>query len=190
SKYAIHQVITNSDSFDQTAQNIVIDGQNIGLTFDGIGALSAGGSSRLLYDYPEKERNQLLDYLFKPGYGAALHLLKVEIGSDTNSTSGSEPGHERKKGEVVYDLGYEWWLMKEAKKRNPDIKLAALAWGAPAWARSPEDGGFYSQESIEFYLTWLDCAEQHGLQIDYLGGWNERGLNENWYIGLKKALKE
>src|SRR5690606_15460445 len=112
------------------------------------------------------------------------------IGSDTNSTSGSEPGHERKKGEVVYDLGYEWWLMKEAKKRNPDIKLAALAWGAPAWARSPEDGGFYSQESIEFYLTWLDCAEQHGLQIDYLGGWNERGLNENWYIGLKKALKE
>jgi galactosylceramidase len=22
-----------------------------------------------------------------------------------------------------YNRGYEWWLMKEAKKRNPDIKL-------------------------------------------------------------------
>ncbi len=24
---------------------------------------------------------------------------------------------------VNYNTGYEWWLMTEAKKRNPDIKL-------------------------------------------------------------------
>jgi hypothetical protein len=43
-----------------------------GRTFDGVGAISGGGgNSRLLIDYPEPQRSQILDYLFKPGYGAA-----------------------------------------------------------------------------------------------------------------------
>jgi len=52
-----------------------------GTGFDGIGAISGGGgNTRLLYDYPEPYRSQVLDYLFKPGVGAALHILKVEMG--------------------------------------------------------------------------------------------------------------
>ena len=37
-----------------------------GLRFDGHGGLSAGGSSRLLIDYAEPYRSQILDYLYKP----------------------------------------------------------------------------------------------------------------------------
>lgn len=178
---------------DGASQTVTIDGNTQGRTFGGVGALSAGGSSRLLYDYPEPERSQLLDYLFKPGYGASLQILKVEIGADVNSTSGSEPSHMREPDQVNCKRGYEWWLMKEAKERNPDIKLAALAWGAPGWARADDgtpDGGFYSEETIDYYLSWMGCAEQHGLQIDYLGGWNERGYDTDWYIDLDKALEE
>ncbi len=47
---------------------------------------SAGASSRLLIDYDEPYRSQILDYLFKPNFGAALQILKVEIGGDTWST--------------------------------------------------------------------------------------------------------
>ncbi len=54
--------------------------------FDGHGALSAGASSRLLIDYAEPHRSEILDYLFKPNFGASLHILKVEIGGDTQST--------------------------------------------------------------------------------------------------------
>ena len=64
-------------------------------TFDGIGAISGGGgNSRLLTDYPAAQQQQILDYLFKPGYGASLQILKVEIGGDTNSTDGSESSIE------------------------------------------------------------------------------------------------
>lgn len=49
-------------------------------TFEGIGGLSAGASSRLLYDYPEPQRSDILDLLFKPFEGASLDILKVEIG--------------------------------------------------------------------------------------------------------------
>lgn len=31
-------------------------------------------------DYPEPQRSEILDYLFKPNFGAALSILKVEIG--------------------------------------------------------------------------------------------------------------
>ena len=114
-------------------KTIVIDGQSAGRIFDGLGALSAGASTRLLVDYPEPQRSQILDYLFKPGYGAALQHLKVEVGGDVNSTDGSEPSHMRSRNDHDYTRGYEWWLMVEAHKRNPNIILDILPWGAPGW---------------------------------------------------------
>lgn len=87
----------------QPDETVTVDGDDVGRTFDGIGAVSAGASSRLLFDYPEPERSQILDYLFKPGYGASLQLLKVEIGSDTNSTDGAEASHMRERDEIDCD---------------------------------------------------------------------------------------
>ena len=63
----------------------------MGPTFDGIGAISGGGAtSRLLPDYPEAQRSQILDFLFKPSFGASLQMLKVEVGGDLLTTDGSE----------------------------------------------------------------------------------------------------
>ena len=41
---------------------------------------------------------------------------------------------------------------------------------------------------VNYLLSWLGCAKQHGLTIDYLGGWNERGYNVGWYEQLRSAL--
>ncbi|MEX0720779.1 MAG: discoidin domain-containing protein [Balneolaceae bacterium] len=175
---------------NQEIDNIVIDGDSEGRIFNGIGGVSAGASTRLLYDYPEKEREQILDYLFKPNYGANIQILKVEIGGDLNSTDGAEASHMRKPNEVNCNRGYEWWLMKEAKKRNPDIKLAGLAWGSPSWVGD----NFWVEKNIDYHLEWLNCAEEeHDLTIDYMGGWNERPHDEkrfDWFISWKDALKD
>ena len=177
----------------QTAQAVTIDGTSPGRTFDGIGALSAGASSRLLIDYPEPQRSQILDYLFKPGYGASLQILKVEIGGDTNSTDGTEPSHMRTASELNCDRGYEWWLMEQAKARNPGIKLYGLEWGAPGWFHADNGAAgqrdkFWSQDNVGYLLAWLGCAKSHGLAIGYLGGWNEKGYNTTWYEHLRSAL--
>jgi hypothetical protein len=165
---------------------IKIGGVDTGRTFDGVGAISGGGgNSRLLIDYPAKQRNQILDYLFKPGYGASLQILKLEIGGDANSTDGSEPSIEHARGVVNCNAGYEFWLAEQAKLRNPNIKLYGLAWAAPGWIG---DGNFWSQDMIDYLMTWMGCAHSHGLTIDYLGGWNERGFNEPWYEKLHVAL--
>ncbi len=82
-------------------------------------------------------------------------------------------------------MGYEFWLAQQAKARNPNIKLYGLAWGAPGWIGG---GNFWSTDTINYLVSWLGCAHQHGLTIDYLGGWNERGYNVSWYENLRSAL--
>ncbi|MEV0889976.1 hypothetical protein [Promicromonospora sp. NPDC050262] len=171
---------------DTAAATIVVDGASGGRTYDGVGAISGGGAtSRLLLDYPREERAEILDYLFTPGYGASLEMLKVEIGGDTNTTDGSESSHEHVRGEVSCDAGYEWWLMREAVKRNPDITLGALAWGAPGWLG---DGEYYSQDTIDYFVDWLDCAAGHGLTIDNVGIRNEREYEAQWVKDYRAAL--
>jgi hypothetical protein len=113
---------------------IVIDGTSSGSIFNGIGAISGGGgTSRLLFDYPAQQQSEMMDYLFKPNYGAGLQILKVEIGGDGNTTNGAEASHMRTPTDENYNRGYEWWLMEQAKQRNPNIKLYGLEWSAPGW---------------------------------------------------------
>src|ERR1017187_5202486 len=165
---------------------ITVNGAQGGRTFDGIGAISGGGgNSALLAGYPAAQQQQIYDYLFKPGYGADLQILKVEIGGDTNSTDGSESSIEHSRGSVDCNAGYEWQLMLQAKARNPAIKLYGLAWGAPGWIGG---GNFWSTDMINYLVSWLNCAKSHGLTINYLGGWNERGYNISWYEQLRSTL--
>ena len=99
-----------------SAQTVIrIDRGSSGLEFEGIGAVSAGASSRLLIDYPEPYRSDILDFLFKPHFGASLQHFKFELGGDINSTCGTEPSHARTRQEMqnpvrlYFERGYEWW---------------------------------------------------------------------------------
>ncbi len=167
-------------------QTIILDGHATGRTYDGLGAVSAGASSRLLIDYPEPYRSRILDYLFKPGYGAALQHLKVEIGADVNSTDGSEPSHMRSRNDHDYDRGYEWSLMKEARKRNPKIILDSLAWGAPGWVGN---GQFYSADMANYVADFIKGAKRvHNLNIAYTGVWNERPYDPAYVKLLHRTL--
>ncbi len=165
-----------------------LDATDAGRVFEGIGAVSAGASSRLLIDYPEPQRSEILDYLFKPKYGAGFQHLKVEVGGDVNSTDGCEPSHMHTRDDENDQRGYEWWLMEEAKKRNPQIILDCLAWGAPAWIGN---GKYYSQDMADYLVKFIRGAKKaHGLDIEYVGIWNERHYDAAWIKLLRKTLDQ
>jgi galactosylceramidase len=85
-----------------------------------------------------------------------------------------------------YDRGYEWWLMEQAKRRNPQIMLDALEWGIPAWIGG---GVFFSQDNADYLVKFINGARKyHGLIIDYVGIWNETPYDSDWIKLLKKTL--
>jgi hypothetical protein len=168
------------------ALDITLDPNQPGRIFEGIGAVSAGASSRLLVDYPEPQRSQMLDYLFKPNYGAALQHLKVEIGGEVNSTDGTEPTHMRTATDQSYTRGYEWWLMQQAKARNPGLLLDCLAWGAPGWIGG---GNYYSQDMCNYIVNFLKGAQtKNGLTFNFTGTHNESTVNTTWIKQLRSTL--
>jgi galactosylceramidase len=168
-------------------QTVDLNGDAGGKRFDGIGAVSGGGAtSVLLKDYPEPQRSQILDLLFKPKFGASMSALLVEVPGDGNSTQGSEPSHMHSKDEVNCRRGYEWWLMREAKKRNPDLTLDACAWGCPGWVGN---GNFWSQDMCDYYVKWIQGLKSvYGLSLDAVGCRNEKGVNEGFAKRFRATL--
>ena len=79
-----------------------------------------------------------------------MQILKVEIGGDTQSTDGTESSHMHTRNDLNYTRGYEWWLMQQAKQRNPAILIYGLSWGAPGWIGN---GTYYSQDNIQYQVS-------------------------------------
>jgi galactosylceramidase len=89
-----------------------------------------------------------------------------------------------------YSSGYEWWLMTEAKKRNPDIKLYGLPWTFPAWLGVDSSSPYaHPNMTANYILKWIKGAKQHyNLTIDYIGIWNERNFDATYIKTLRKTL--
>lgn len=169
------------------ARTVRISNDSPGKQFDGIGIVNGGGAtSVLLKDYPEPQRSQILDLVYKPMFGASVSSLLVEVPGDGNSTQGSMPSHSHYKGDANFRRGYTWWILNEAKKRNPIISLDATAWSAPAWVKH-----FWSQEMADYYASWLTgLREIHGLELDALGCHNEKGYSYDFAKTLRRTLNE
>jgi hypothetical protein len=173
-----------------TTTTIRVNGSGGDLVYDGVGAvLGGGGNARYLADYPPRQRDQIMDYLFKPGYGAQLQILKLEVGGDSDSSDGAEPSIEHTRGHVNCAAGYELSIARQAVRLNPAIRLYGLQWDAPGWVSAGSRKRF-SPADISYLLSWLGCARRHGLTISYLGGWNESdsGDHRPWFRKLRQAL--
>ena len=169
-------------------ENIIkLYGNDGGKLFDGIGAVNGGGAtSVLLKDYPEVQRKQILDLLFKPNFGASMSTVLVEVPGDCNSTQGAMPSHMHTKEDLNFMRGYTWWILSEAKKRNPDIKLDANAWGCPGWVGS---GDFWSQDMCDYYVKWIQGLKSaHGLKLDAIGCRNEKAVSYDFVKKFRKTL--
>lgn len=177
--------------------SFVLDKTRLNRTYDGLGGLSGGGATtRLLVDYKEPQRSEILDYLFKPNFGASLQILKVEIGGDSQSTDGTETSHMHSKDDLDLKRGYEWWLMSEAKKRNSEIKLYGLPWAYPGWVGNdpttgkPSGSPFtYPNQTSHYIMEWISGAKkEYGLDIDFIGIWNERSSDAKYANSLRQTL--
>jgi len=171
-------------------QAITLDGRAPGTRFDGIGVVDGGGAtSVLLKDYPEPQRSQILDLMYKPKFGASISALIVEIPGDGNSTQGAMPSHRHTRTDVDYGRGYTWWVLREAKRRNPALTLDAAAWSAPGWIGDGGKHDFFSPDGADYYVSWLKgLRDVYGLELDAIGARNERGVSYDFAKTLRARL--
>lgn len=156
-----------------------VDKNTRGRVFYGIGGVTSNGMTKLLREYPQEQREDILDLLFLPQYGVGLQVLKVEIGSDANGTCGTEPSHMRSEEDYDITRGVGLWLAQEAKKRNPNIILDAIRWGTPGWITDNE-------KKYKYYKRFLEGArEEYGLEFDFLApDENEGAYNRDWVVNV------
>lgn len=160
--------------------------------YDGLGMVSANNSSRLLLDYKSENPDayqKLLEYMFgKDGMG--LSLIKIEMGADVDSSSGTEPAVMRSENEmadVTRGAGYQ--LAADAPKINPDIKIDLLYWGLPNWVSSAED----SYDALyKWYKSTIDAMyDTYGIKVTHVTvNQNERSIDTEWVKYFSSRLKE
>lgn len=175
--------------------DIIIDGNKAELTenklYRGAGMVSGNNSSRLLLDYKAENPEaywEILNYLFGDE-GVGINHLKLEMGSDVNSSSGTEPNvmrTEDEKADVTRGAGFQ--LAADARTVNPELTLDMLYWSEPLWVTNADD--VYAAR-YKWYKETLDAAyETYGLKFDYVSAVrNERAIDNDWVKYLSKSLK-
>lgn len=182
-------------------KTITIDGNTIRegeqSLFRGLGAVSCNSSSRLLMDYKEQNEEkywEIMNWLFHPTKGAGLSHIKLELGCDSDTSSGSEPATKRSQEEVAnVNRGAGYMFAHDALTINPDITLDMLCWGMPAWVeqayeKSNKDG---YKARYQWYKETIDAAyDVWGLQFSYVSAnKNEREIEKAWTKYLANALE-
>ena len=168
----------------------------------GMGMVSGNNSSRLLLDYKNqnpKQYQELLQLIFGDK-GCGVQHLKIEMGADINSSSGTEPCTMRtpdEKADVTRGAGFI--LAADAKKVNPNLTLDMLWWSEPLWierenglmsgAQLPKEK-IYENRYLWYRENLVAAYETFGLKFDFVSATqNERAWDADWIIYLSNHLK-
>jgi hypothetical protein len=139
-----------------------------GRMYEGIGGL-LNSDAPWLRAYPEPQRSQVLDVLFRPQYAGSLQVLKLEVGGDGHSTINTESSHMHTEHEQPsFRRGWVTWLLQEAVRRNPDIKVGGLAWTWPGWTK-----GSVSKK-VGYLVQWVQGIKANfNVTVSFMGLQNE-----------------
>ncbi|MEH7250691.1 S-layer protein [Neobacillus niacini] len=167
-------------------KTITIDGNNVDQynRFKGFGTVTANNTSRLMLDYKEEhpeEYWQIMNKLFNKNTGAGLTHVKIELGGDVNSSSGTEPATMRYADEPANILrGAGFQFAADAKSINPDITTEILRWGEPRFTWNGAENKDY-ENRYQWYKQTIDAVyDEYGFKLDYVGiSQNERAQSNN-----------
>lgn len=176
-------------------RKIIINAKNVSMQknklWRGIGMVSGNNSSRLLLDYkflyPEKY-DEILKLIFGEK-GLNVQHLKIEMGADINSSSGTEPCTMRSPTENANVFrGVVFTLCADAKKINPNLTLDMLWWGEPLWIEKSEN--VYESRYEWYKQNLVQAYKEFQLKFDFVSATqNERGWDFNWIKYLSNRLK-
>lgn len=185
-----------------TYKAVTVDGNTVntdeGTVWRGLGVVTGNNSSRLLMDYKTQNPDaywEIMDLLFKPDYGAGLSHVKIEFGTDVNSSSGTEPCIMRSADEEAdVTRGAGFMFAADALSINPDITVDLLRWGEPKWVTDAfsesQEKGFEAR--YKWYKAAIDGAfDTYGMKFTHISadGNEPDKIDTEWIIYFADRLE-
>ncbi|MDR2475816.1 MAG: RICIN domain-containing protein [Bacteroidales bacterium] len=161
---------------------ISINPQSTFQTVDGFGWTMTQGSAYWLMQMTQANRQALLSEVFSQNSGLGSSFIRIGLGA-TDLSQGSYTYHDNQSAGfslTVPDLTYLIPVLQEIKTINPDVKLLATPWSAPAWMKDNNYlawGGRLRTDKYadyaQYFLNYLNAMHSHGLDIYAIAVQNE-----------------
>ncbi|MBQ8787585.1 MAG: glycosyl hydrolase family 59 [Oscillospiraceae bacterium] len=182
--------------------HVTVDGNTTnmgaGTVYRGLGVITGNNSSRLLMDYKSENPEsywEIMNLLFKKDYGAGLTHVKIELGTDVNSSSGTEPSIMRSADEEAdVTRGAGFMFAADALSINHDITIDLLRWGEPQWVTKAFEESTEAGHAARYkwYKAALDKAyDTYGIKFTHISAdANEaEKVDTEWIVYLANALE-
>jgi glucosylceramidase len=168
--------------------NIEVDDSQTFQTVDGFGYTLTGGSAQVINQLSAAKKQELLQELFGSAENSiGISYLRISIAaSDLNETAFSYddmPSGQTDLSLTNFSLGPDLThlipILKQILLINPNIKIMAVPWSAPAWMKdnnSTKGGSLqlqYYGVYAQYFVKYIQEMKQQGIVIDAVVPQNE-----------------
>jgi glucosylceramidase len=156
-------------------------------TIDGFGFALTGGSASLINGLPATQSDALIKELFSTdSTSIGISYIRITIGaSDMSATAftyddlGSSTDVNLQKFSISMEEKDLIPVLKKIIALNPNIKILACPWSAPAWMKTPNtlSGGSlqtqYYGVYANYFVKYIQAMSTEGITIDAITPQNE-----------------
>ena len=155
---------------------------------DGFGFSLTGGSAQLINNMSSTERSNLLNELFANGPNdVATSYLRISVGASDldanvftyNDLPSGQTDENLDNFSINPDMANLIPVLTEILAINPNVKLLATPWSAPAWMKTNESsiGGELKPEHYDtyanYFVKYIQAMQSQGITIDAITVQNE-----------------
>jgi len=173
---------------------------------DGFGASMTDSSAWLIYtQLSESQRADVMSTLFSPKEGIGVSITRIPMGAsdfvhgdaytyDDMPLGQTDPDLEQ--FSIDHDRDYIIPSIQDALKINPNLKVIASPWSAPAWMKTSDALGhgsllpeFY-QAFAEYFVKFIQAYEAENIPIYAITLQNEPHHEPKSYPGMRMEPDE
>jgi glucosylceramidase len=173
---------------------------------DGFGAALTDSSAWLISNTLDvTQTTNLMNKLFSPTEGIGISYLRLPMGASEFVTSTHYTYDDLPPGltdtdlvsfSIAPDRAYIIPILRQARSVNPQLKLMASPWSAPAWMKSPETlyGGslrpVYYGVYATYFVKFIQAYQAEGIPIDAVTVQNEPHHTDGSYPTMRMEASE
>ncbi len=182
-------------------QVIYVNENNRYQQMDGFGAAMTDSSAWLIYtQLSETQRAGVMSALFSPADGIGISALRLPMGASDfvhgepytyDDMPAGQADADLAHFSIEHDRAYIIPALQGALKINPELKIIASPWSAPAWMKSSASllngtlKSQYYEAYANYYVKFIQAYQAENIHVYAVTPQNEPHYEPNSYPGMR-----